>query len=279
MKVAVTGASGFLGTYIVGELLTRGCEVLAISRRTVALPEGAETLVVTDYLDLPAADALIHLAERSSAQVPPQEATEYSARTIERTRALVQGGRYAYILYGSSGAVYGDQSPLPHHPDESPVGTSIYARTKLACERLVMEAGGAALRLGNVVGPRMSATTVLARVLEQIPGSGQLCLHDDSAVRDFIWVGDVAECLAAFLPKKVSGAFNVGSGQACSVRRLAETALQMAGESHRPIVSETRSSSPSQLVLDISATERAVSWTPRTRLDAAIRKTLESRHV
>jgi nucleoside-diphosphate-sugar epimerase len=279
MKVAVTGASGFLGTSIVGELLTKGHEVLAVSRSAAAWPSGVVAHLVEDYEATPAADVLVHLAEQSSVQAAEQAAENHRIRTVERTRALVESERFGRVIYGSSGAVYGDGSGRAHRPDETPAGTSIYARTKLACERLVTDAGGVALRLGNVIGPRMSPASVLARVLSQIPGEGDLVLRDDSAVRDFVWVEDVAACVAAFTTSRVSGPFNVGSGEACSVRHLAGIALQVAGEPHRRIVSEIHNESPSHLALDISDTERAIAWRPRVKLDAAIRKILESRHV
>ena len=279
MKVAVTGASGFLGQTIVEELAGKGHEVLAISRRASGLPTGARRLVVEEYEDLPSAEVLVHLAEQSSVQVAEQSGDQHLAHTVRRTLGLAKSGRFARILYASSGAVYGDLSSHPHRPQEVPAGTSIYARTKIECERAVLGAGGVALRLGNVIGANMSPSAVLARVLAQIPGSGDLLLRDDSAVRDFVWIGDVASCVAAFVAAPVVGPFNVGSGEAISVRRLAETALAVAGEAHRAVVSETRAPHASQLSLDIADTTRAVAWKPRMRLDAAIAKILESRHV
>jgi dTDP-L-rhamnose 4-epimerase len=125
----------------------------------------------------------------------------------------------------------------------------------------------------------MSPTAVLSRVLSQIPGTGDLVLRDDSAVRDFVWSGDAAACVAAFVAAPVVGPYNVGSGEATTVRRLAEIALAVAGQSHRSVVCESRAARASQISLDITETSRAVAWQPRVSLDAAIRKILESRHV
>lgn len=279
MKVTVTGASGFLGRRIVAELASCGMEVVAVARRDVPVGDGIESRLVENYDDVPEADVLVHLAEESRLHVAEQSPDHHRTLNVERVRGFVRSRRFPRILYGSSGAVYGDNSPYPHRADEVPAGTSAYACSKLACEREVLAEGGVVLRFANIVGPGMSDTAVLARVLAQIPGSGDLAVRDDSAVRDFLWNGDMATCVTGFVAGHASGVFNVGSGEGTSVRQLAELALTVAGESHRKVVSGPRAGRPSQLILDVAATRAAINWQPRARLDAAIRQILESRHV
>jgi len=279
MKVAVTGASGFLGRQIVAELSARGIAVIAVARRAASAPAGVETRTVSDYAETPAADVLVHLAEESRLAVAEQEGEALIAGNVARLERLLAARRFARVLYGSSAAVYGDASPRPHCADEALAGTSIYARAKQACERVVLAAGGVALRFANIIGPGMSESAVLSRVLAQIPGAGDLSVHDDSAVRDFLWGADMAACVAALVTGRAAGAFNVGSGEGTSVRRLAELALEVAGESHRKVVSGPRAAHASQLVLDIDATRAATAWQPRVRLDAAIHQLLQFRHV
>jgi nucleoside-diphosphate-sugar epimerase len=253
--------------------------VLAIARREFDAPAGVHRVVVDGYEELPAADVLVHLAEQSNVQLAEQSGDEHFTATVKRIRGLAEGGRYARILYGSSGAVYGDQATHAHRREETPEGTSLYARTKLECERIVIAAGGVAMRFANVIGIHMSQSAVLSRVLSQIPGAGDLVLRDDSAIRDFVWSGDAAACVAAFVAAPVVGPYNVGSGEATSVRRLAQIALAAAGQSHRAVVCEARATRVSQISLDITETCRDIAWQPRVSLDAAITKILESRHV
>jgi UDP-glucose 4-epimerase len=279
MDVAVTGASGFLGSRIVRELSARGHSVLAVSRRAITAPMGVESWVATDLHDLPAADVLVHLAEESQLAAAEEKGERHVAENLMRVRAAISGGRFPRIFYGSSAAVYGDSSPYAHRADEPFAGASVYARAKFACEREVLAAGGVALRFSNIVGPGMGESTVLARVLAQIPGAGDLQVRDDSAVRDYLSHDDMAACVAALVVTDATGAFNVGSGAGTSVRTLAERALSVAGESHRRVVSGERAALTSQLIVDIAATSAAANWLPRVSLDAAIREILESRHV
>jgi UDP-glucose 4-epimerase len=279
MDVAVTGASGFLGQRIVKELSACGHAVLAVSRRAAPVPPGVDSLVVTHLHDLPPAAVLIHLAEESRLMAAEEAGDRHIADNVARVRALIAGGRFARILYGSSAAVYGDSSSRPHRPDEPLAAGSVYARAKIACEQEVLAAGGVALRFANIIGPGMGETTVLSRVLAQIPGTDDLQVRDDSAVRDYLSHDDMASCVAAFVAGDAAGAFNVGSGVGTTVRELALRALAVAGESGRRVVSGVRAARASQLVLDITATSGAVNWFPRVSLDAAIREILESRHV
>lgn len=279
MKVAVTGASGFLGRQIVAELSARGIAVLAVARRAAPAAAGVEPVVVADYAETPYADVLVHLAEESRLDIADQQGEALIAGNVERLRHLLESRRFARVLYGSSAAVYGDATPRPHRAGDELAGASVYARAKQACEREVLAAGGIALRFANIIGPGMSDSAVLSRVLAQIPGRGDLSVYDDSAVRDFLWGADMAACVAALSTTPVTGAFNVGSGEGTSVRQLAELALAVAGESHRKVVSGPRAARASQLVLDIDATRAATAWQPRVRLDAAIHQLLQFRHV
>ncbi len=253
--------------------------MLAVSRRPWAAPAGAEQHIVGDYLETPAADVLVHLAEENSLQAAHQAGEEHLERSAGRLRGLERSGRFARIVYASSAAVYGDESPLPRRPDEPVEPRTIYARAKLLCEQVVLGAHGVALRFANIIGPGMSANSVLSQVLAQIPGGGDLRVRDDSVVRDFLWCGDMAACVAAVARSRVSGVFNVGSGQGCSVRELARLALAAAGESHRRVVSELQPARVSTLVLDIAATRAAFGWNPQVRLDAAVTEILESARV
>lgn len=70
MRIAVTGANGFLGAGIVGELVSRGHEVTAVDRSTDRV-EGTARLVDTSvfemgdpYADMGEPDCVVHLAWR-----------------------------------------------------------------------------------------------------------------------------------------------------------------------------------------------------------------------
>jgi UDP-glucose 4-epimerase len=275
MAVVVTGSSGFIGRRLVARLTESRVEVVAVSRTRGGA--NARSVVVADYAETPAApgDVLVHLAE--SAQLGRAEASgeAHVRATAEGVRALAEKP-FVRLVYASSGVVYGDRAETPRRPTDSPAAGGAYARGKLAAEGVVLARGGVVARLGNVIGPGMHEGTVVSDILDQLDRDGPLIVRDVGPVRDYVWVDDVADALAAMALGRAAGAFNVGSGRSVSVGELAKRALALAGQPDREVVGRGPASK-SHLALDIAQTTEAFGWRPRTSLDDALRRLIAGR--
>ena len=272
MRIVVTGASGFVGTALVRELQRRGIETIATVRHPPdPLPVG--TTVVQSSDDAPLGDVLVHLAEgrRMNAM------DDASVQQLIRRCGRLLGKGYARPVYASSALVYGDRETHPRRPEEQPAPESPYARAKLACEEIVTERRGLVARLANVYGPGMARDNVVSDVLEQIPGDGPLTVRDPLPVRDFLWIEDAARGLADMAVGTGLGIFNLGSGTGVSVGDLARLALDLAGQSDRPVVASQPSQKPSSLSLDISSTASTFGWAPQVPLSGGLAQLQESR--
>jgi UDP-glucose 4-epimerase len=226
-------------------------------------------LRVTDYGQVePRSDgeAVVHLAQSNRLDVQAD-----SGAAVAVVTRLAKAG-FRTLCFASSAMVYGDREIVPHRTDEViPVLTG-YAALKLACEGPVLAAGGIVMRLTNLYGPGQSGTSVLSRILSQIPGQGSLMVRTSTPVRDFCWVGDAATAALDLLAAQASGTFNVGQGESLSIGDLARMALGIAGESHRPVESEQSDGPLSVLSVDISETSKACGWVPRMALTDGIRR-------
>lgn len=268
MKVVVTGASGFLGRALMRALASRRLDAVGVSRRP------APGLVqVADYADAPAGDVLVHLAELNDRRAAAAAGEAYEQEATRTLRALLDKG-YGRVVYASSAVLYGDATEAPHAPGDPVHVTDAYTRVKRACELMVLQRGGVAVRLANLYGPGMARGNVLTAILDQIPAPGPIRVLDTGPVRDFLWAEDAALALAAVAAGRATGVFNVGSGTGTSILALAQTALQAAGQPRRTIEATAPAGRPSKILLDIADTQSAFDWAPATPLPAGVRSLL-----
>lgn len=225
-RVAVTGASGFIGRHVMTALAGRGDRAVAIRR---PFDEGA--LVDT----FKSADVVLHMAGVISAV----HERELVAGNVESTRVVARAARDAgaRLVYISSLAAAGPApASAPRSEDDPPAPITPYGRTKLAAERVI---GGLAglrwtiLRPAVVYGPGDRAVRPLyvwAR-LGVLPIAGH-----PSAAYTFIYVDDVIRAIAAAIDREPDGdTIFLGHARPVATRELAEEIRSTLGSPVRLI--------------------------------------------
>jgi nucleoside-diphosphate-sugar epimerase len=145
MKVAVTGATGFIGQAIAREALARGHEVVALHRGPPPPGAmGARWTPLQEWLDTnDRLDAVIHAAALRHRH--GVRGDDYGRVNLDLTRRVLQraGRGDAFFTHVSSVSVYGwppsDRLPIDESFPSAPLGP--YGRSKVATEDLVMHAG------------------------------------------------------------------------------------------------------------------------------------------
>lgn len=151
MKALVTGAAGFIGSHVVAALADAGASVRAFDRVELAAPPDGVEVVAGDLLDpdslrraLEDCDAVFHLAAVYSYARGDAELME--AVNVRGTRALLDAalrGPRRRIVHTSSCATCGPVRGRAANEADSPPAWELrvpYKRTKLAAERLALEA-------------------------------------------------------------------------------------------------------------------------------------------
>lgn len=268
MRIVVTGASGFIGGALVDVLAQdEHAEAVAVARRPLSAPPGVECVRVRDYGQAPGGDVLVHLAESPAVDA----ASDAPGANVLNS---LFDGRYGRAIYASTQLVYGDATARPHLPSEAVVPSNPYTIRKRQREEQLLAFGGAVARLANVYGPGMTMGTVVSDILAQIPGTGPINVGNEDAVRDFVWVSDVAAGLAAMAHGTATGIFNLGTGLGTTVLDVARLALDRAGEPARHV--QAAAHRPSAIVVDIAATTAAFGWRPAVPLAAGLAKLIEA---
>jgi nucleoside-diphosphate-sugar epimerase len=252
VRVLVTGAAGFIGRWVVGELLARGHTVLPIDSLVAGDEEnlaefaGHPGLLPFERGDIRDAaacrrwtagvDAVAHLA----ASISVQDSIDDPATTFENdvvgTFQVLEGARSsgARVLFVSSCMVY-DRATTPtgiaeDHPTNP---TSPYAASKLAGEALTLSyfhAYGlptAVVRPFNTYGPfqRSVGEGGVVAIFSRLSLLGeQLRIYGDGTqTRDLLYVSDCARFICdALLSDAATGRIlNAGTGVDVSVNELA----------------------------------------------------------
>ena len=268
-RVVITGASGFIGKSIVSKLReNKDLELVSVSRKTQA---GFSK--VDDYSDSPNGDLLIHLGEENTLSKVDKDEVEMAMETIT---SLTKRGRYKHIIYASSGVVYGDSSEVKHKTTDPIFVSNYYSEMKFNSEREVMHSdSGLIARLSNVIGPGISSGSVVEKIISQISTGYDVRLNNLSAIRDFLWVEDTAECFSKMVDsllnqKAISSVLNVSSGVGTSIESLAKMFIESSEAPNRQVIGENFTPNKSTIILENSETLIQLGWEPKVTLTQAV---------
>lgn len=304
----VTGAAGFLGSHLVRRLAEAGGHVLATDLRVPPRELGAKSggrvkfmpldILWRDNLDgtLEAFVArqegpirLFHMAgwaHVGQCQAEPARAYEVNVTGTLNVLESCRRIGISRIVFPSTTLVYGHPAELPMDETAPTRPLSIYAATKLASESLLQGYAAAfgfscaIARIANVFGYGASSDAVPMILLRQALNREALRVRTLTPTRDFIYRDDVVEGLAALghlEDPPGCRVYNLGTGQAHSIRDLALAVCRIAGLPEEVAALEPdRPESTPDLVLSSEALFRRSGWRPKWSLEDGLRVTLRA---
>ena len=300
MRVLVTGATGFVGRWLVQELEAFGHDV-------IAAPSSAEldivdAAAVRRLVMAAAPDAVAHLAAVAFAPDAARDPDRAFAVNEGGTRAILEAVAETdpgtYVLVTSSSEVYGKPAPEDLPIDESralrpdrPYGQSKLAQEEIASE--IAAAHGVPLvltRAFNHTGPGQRADFVVpalaARILEAVrDGRGSIRAGNVDVCRDIGDVRDVVRAYRLLLEASARGdlpagpsVFNIATGRAVAIRDVIEHLAALAGttveiEADPALV---RADDPPEIRGDASRLTAATGWRPERPLSSTLADVLAS---
>lgn len=242
MKVLLTGATGFLGRYVLKALWRRGIDTVVIGRHS---PSPPVPFIAVDLLNDPEmnrwlskvqASHLLHLAWY--AEHGKYWTSSLNLRWLEATLRLVEGfceaGGQRLVAAGTC-AEYDWQHGYCREETTPLAPATLYGVAKDATRRLVLGLSEQAhvscawARIFFPYGPGEAAERLIPSLWAVFRGQrAPFGIHAE-VYRDFIHAADVAEALLTLLTSDATGCFNVSSGQPT---RLAELVREIARRCH-----------------------------------------------
>lgn len=294
-SVLITGAAGFVGRSVARVLSARGFRVTGLDRappaRSARTDEPAfAAFSQCDLLDDEALaridfegdfDAVVHLAGVLPGRAPRREvfAVNVGGTSAVLDRLARPG---CHLVFFSTGLVYGAQ-PGPFREDMDCLPAEPYGQSKLAGEALVGAFSRATdspltvFRPSVLYGPGAPPGMLLVSMLEALRKQEPFAMTAGEQLRDFLYVDDAAEAVAAVIEQRAAGTWNLASGDSQTVRQAAEIGAAIAKRPDllKPGELPYRANEVFDYRLDADALQRAVGFRPRVGLAAGLQRMWE----
>ena len=303
MKFLITGAAGFLGSALANHLVVSGHHVRGLddlSSGDASLLHKQVHFTKGDINDRPKlwtllqeVDCVYHLAARVFVPQSMLYPREYNDVNVGGTVSLMEAIRdvgVQRVVFVSSGAIYGNQTEEHSFSEiDRPQPSSPYAVSKLAAEYYVRTIGELwgietlSLRVFNAYGEGQpippAHPPVISKFFKQACSSSSMIVNGDgSQTRDFVHIDDVVRAMskAAFVDNIKHEIVNVGSGEATSMKELAEKIHAMTRSESEILFTPRNDTGATYMCADLTHAREILNWQPEISLDEGLKLVLEN---
>ncbi|MES2376107.1 MAG: NAD(P)-dependent oxidoreductase [Bacteroidota bacterium] len=297
MNVIITGAFGFLGSYVVKQCANLGLNPIVLKRKD-SDKERLENCeyVAFEYDDIENDDvirevskynpqSLIHIAWKgidSSTRNNEDQITynlPFSITTIEFAKKV---GCTQWIGIGSLSEYGKITEKVDENRCTSP--SSLYAKSKLAtcwassalCQAYDMK--WAWIRVGSIYGPGDADNWLIPYVINSILNGKTPELTLSEQVWDYLNVTDAANAVLQIVKSRAEGIFNLGSGNEITIKQLVELIDGKLNAAVRPKFGAKPYSLEQVMYMaaDITKIKQTTGWEPQIGLSDGLDETILS---
>jgi len=302
-RILVTGGAGFIGSYVVEELLNyQPAKIIIIDNLIRGSFENMKNFIdnpIVEFIEgdvrnvdlidqlMSQTDYLFHMAALriNACAANPEEGFDVMIKATFNIAQSAVKHKVKKVIYSSSASVYGLAQNFPTPETDNPYDNqTFYGGAKLFGEQLfrtykfMFGLDYVALRYFNVFGVRMDTdgkyTEVMIRWLDCIrDGKNPLIYGDGSTSMDFVYVQDVAKAnVAALLADVTDEVFNIGNKRETSLKELLLLLLQANSSDLSPEFREENTINPvSKRIAENEKAERLLNFKPTISLEDGLK--------
>ena len=306
-KIIITGATGFIGSYLTEMMVGRGYNVIAFDRynsnnnwgwlENSKYKSDIQVILgdIRDYDSVSKAmqdcQAVFHLAALIGIPYSYISPLAYIRTNIEGTYNVLEAAKNLNIdqvLITSTSETYGTAQYVPIDEKHPLVGQSPYSASKIAADQLTIsyyksfELPIKIVRPFNTYGPKQSARAIIPTIISQIlNGKSEIELGSLSPTRDLTFVKDTCAGFEEIYKSETlfGEVTNIGVKTEISIGELAKLiantmniklTIKSSEERIRP-----KSSEVERLFCDNTKLLKHTSWKPKYSLEQGIGEVVE----
>jgi UDP-glucose 4-epimerase len=302
--IFITGGAGFIGSYVIEELITHQPKKIVILdnfiRGSYANMESFINNPIIDFIEgdirdgallekcIKGSDFVFHMAALriNACAANPQEGFDVMLAATFNLANLCVKHKVKKVIYSSTASVYGLAQHFPTPETDNPYnnqtfygGAKVWGEQLFRSYKFMYNLDYVALRYFNVYGTRMDTdgkyTEVMIKWLDCIRDNRQPAIFGDGTdSMDFVHVKDVAHAnVLALLSDVIDEAFNVGDQVETNLSQMLTALLKVNNSSLTPVFKEANSVNPvSRRLADISKAKSLLGYTPTISLEQGLKE-------
>jgi CDP-glucose 4,6-dehydratase len=307
-NVFVTGANGFLGSWVTKALTEKGANVVVIVKEEIPgstlgymsdVCDKLGQVVSGDITDLATVEKIFteyeintcfHLAAQALVGIANKSPLPTFESNIIGTWNVLEAARncetFEGLVVASSDKAYGEHETLPYtedfclnalHPyDASKACADILSRTYFKTYGLPV----AVTRCANIYGGGdLNFSRIVPDAVRAVLLDKELIIRSDGTpVRDYMYITDVVRgylTLAEQLGKVKGEAFNFGTNSPISVLGLVDKVIEVSEKTDlKPIIKGEAKGEINRQYLHSKKAEELLGWKPKYSLDEGLKETI-----
>jgi nucleoside-diphosphate-sugar epimerase len=293
MKIILTGATGFIGSHLLRRLV-KNHEVVVLKRLTSNISRIADVnfksynvdqISLDEIFEIEKPEIVIHLATYYSKFHKSEEIKEMMYSNVTFPTLILETMKKHKVKFFINTGTFFEYAPCnePLCEDAKCKPFNLYASTKMAFEQVLQHfngVGSITLKIFSPYGLQEKPHKLIPALIEKIKNNESMDMTAGEQKLDYTFVEDIVDAFELSIPFVMKTeryeAFNIGSGNAVSLKELIETVANLM-QKKSLINFGAKPYAHNELMFvqaDITKARGLLNWSPKHLLTEGLKKIL-----